>query len=237
MELLKFIRTELVERMLKEDDIYKKITKALDNKTPLSIVRIGDGEALALAQENLLPIDEIKLRGPFLNYAGINIPDLKARDDLCSAIIKADIVGIPTSPMENFMPLTLHAFDSNSINPFKLTLTHSLINYTLYLHGYLAKLLTRNDLRVLLVGNRMSELEPILNKKHINIVGSIYPVNGVNDSPRILKEMSSYDFDLALVSAGISSVIICSKITQFQNVVAMDLGHLCDEIIQGKKTF
>lgn len=235
MELLNFLKIELVERMLKEEDIYKKILRALKNRSSLSIVRIGDGEALTIAQENLLSIDEIKRRGPFLDYAGVNVPDLKSRDELCSAIINADIVGIPTAPLENFMPLTLHAFDANNINPFKLNLTHSLINYTLCLEGYLSKILSIKGLKILLVGNPMAKLEPVLKQKHINIVKSIYPVNGVEDHERVIKEMSNYSFNLALVSAGISAVLICSKITKLKNVVALDFGHLSDEIIKDIK--
>lgn len=235
MKLLKFIRAELVERMLGEEDIYNQIVKALDNKNPLSIVRIGDGEALTLAQKSLFSIEEVKKRGSFLNYAGVDVPDLKSRDDLRNAILNAHIVGIPTSPLENFMPLTLHAFDSNDINPFKLNLTHSLINYTLCIEGYLSKLLTRKGLRVILVGNQMSELEKILSQKNISIVKSIYPVKGVTDHERVVKEMCFYDFDIALVSAGIPAVIICSKISKLKKVVALDFGHLSDEIIQGAK--
>ncbi|WP_432665333.1 GT-D fold domain-containing glycosyltransferase [Wukongibacter baidiensis] len=235
MKLLEFLRAELVERMLNERDIYNQIVIALNKKSALSIVRIGDGEALTLAQNGLFSIDEIKKRGPFLSYAGVNVPDLKSKDDLCKAILNADIVGIPTSPLENFMPLTLHSFDSNNINPFKLNLTSSLINYTLFIEGYISKILYRSGLRVLLVGNRMSELERILSQKNINIVKSIYPVKGVTDHERIVKEMYLYDFDIALVSAGISAVMICSAITKLKNVVALDFGHLSDEIIKGAK--
>lgn len=236
VELLNFLRTELIENMLREKDIYTKIMKALKYRSPLSIVRIGDGEALTIAQECLLDIDEVKKRGPFLDYAGVNVPDLKSRDDLCEAIINADIVGIPTSPLENFMPLTLHAFDANNINPFKLNLTHSLINYTLCLEGYLSKVLNTTGLKVLLVGNPMAKLEPVLKQKNVDIVKSIYPVNGVNDHERIIKEMNNYKFHLALVSSGISAVPICSKITRLKNVVALDFGHLSDEIIKDEKT-
>ncbi len=57
-------------------DVAARIVYALDNRQPLSLIRLGDGELLTMAQESVHDIDYVRRAGVFLPYAGVNIPDL-----------------------------------------------------------------------------------------------------------------------------------------------------------------
>ena len=87
--------------------------------------------------------------------------------------------------------------------------------------------------KVLLIGNRAPELQQVLASTGINIVESISPVKGVHDVDRVMSEVSQYNFDLALVSAGIATSIICCRIAKQIGKIALKFGHLADELISG----
>jgi hypothetical protein len=86
-------------RLLSEYDVLKKIKTALELKKPFSLVRIGDGENIVLAQENFLTRKEV-LNSYWVKQSetgkgkGVTLPCLKLRDRMVKAIHKASVVGI-----------------------------------------------------------------------------------------------------------------------------------------------
>lgn len=218
--------------LLSGADVASRIQRALERKEPLSIVRLGDGEALVLAQEVVLDIPTIERRAPWLSRAGVEVPDLAARDALKEAVLRADIVGVPTSRIHNHQPLLFKAFEALEVNWKRLVLTHATINYIVQKEGLLRGAIGKRG--VLLVGNHAQELRGVLKAAGVRVKGAIGPVNGVRDVERVMEQVRSHDFDVAFVAAGIAAVILAQRIATEMGKVALDFGHLADELIHGQ---
>ncbi|AKL95230.1 hypothetical protein CACET_c17820 [Clostridium aceticum] len=224
------------ESLLSADEVTEKMYTAYRKKQGLSIVRLGDGEALALAQEVVLSCDEIKKR-KWLPYAGLTVPDLKSRDELAASVKRADIVGVAMNQLPDFTPLLLKGFEAHHIDIKQMTLTNACINYFLMENQRFKKFLLQNPKpRVFLIGNKVDRLLPFLTKEGVRVVGLLKAVRGLKDCSKIVKLTSLYRdrFDVVLVSAGIPAVIISERIAKEYNVIALDFGHAADLIIKRK---
>lgn len=221
-------------RLLSAAEVARRLNEALDSSSPLSVIRLGDGELLTLAQELVLNTDEVRKEGHFLSYAGVRLPDLKARDMLAASVRKADIVGIPKLRLPNFQPLGFSVFKAHGIDYRKLQLTLSTVNYALHLEGLLGGILAGR--RVLVVGNSAPGLSRVLSGRGIEVAGTVSPVEGIHDIPRIMDEIRGHSFDIALVGAGIPAVIITERIASELGKVAVDFGHLADSLASGEAT-
>jgi hypothetical protein len=109
-----------------------------------------------------------------------------------------------------------------------LRLTSSTINYSLQELGYLSRLLAGR--RVLLIGNVAEPLVQALANQGVQIAGTVSPVRGMNDLYRVVGEAENYDFDLALVAAGIAAVPICVHLAERTGKVAINFGHQANVI-------
>lgn len=218
--------------LLTVEQVGDRIIQALDAKQPLSIVRLGDGELLTLAQEIVMPIDTVRREGRFLEYAGVKVPDLDIRNRLAEAVLKADIVGIPRTRMPNYQPLVAPVFQAYNIPFADRQWTDSLVNYGLCQAGYLMRILQSR--RVLVIGNMAEPLSAVLAGSGIAIAGVITPVNGARDAARIVELAKHYDFDIALVSAGIAAVLIAEELARLTGKVAIDFGHMANAIVKGE---
>lgn len=221
-------------RLLSAAEVARRLNEAVDSSSPLSVIRLGDGELLTLAQELVLNMDEVRKEGHFLSYAGVHLPDLKARDMLAASVRKADIVGIPKLRLPNFQPLGFSVFRAHGIDYRKLQLTLSTVNYALHLEGLLGGILAGR--RVLVVGNSAPGLSRVLSGRGIKVAGTVAPVEGIHDIPRIMDEIRGHPFDIALVGAGIPAVIITERIASELGKVAIDFGHLADSLASGEAT-
>ncbi|WP_253300950.1 GT-D fold domain-containing protein [Paenibacillus lautus] len=221
-------------RLMSAAEVAGRINEALDSSSPLSVIRLGDGELLTLAQEMVLNEDEVRKEGHFLSYAGVCLPDLKARDMLAVSVRNADIVGIPKLRLSNFQPLCFSVFKAHGIDYRKLQLTLSTVNYALHLEGLLPGILAGR--RVLVVGNSAPGLSRVLSDRGIKVTGTVAPVEGMHDIPRTMDEIRGRPFDIALVGAGIPAVIITERIASELGKVAIDFGHLADSLSSGEST-
>lgn len=221
--------------LLTAEQVGERIVAALDSHARFSLVRLGDGELLTLAQETVMPIDRVRAEGGFLEYAGVKVPDLAARDRLAEAVKRASVIGIPKLRQPNFQPLAFAAFRAFGIDYRSLALTDSLVNYYLYHAGYLSRI--TQGRRVLVIGNKAAGLAEVLATNGVAIAGVIASVCGVGDVPRVLEAAACCKFDVALVSAGISAVLIAEHIATVMGKVAIDFGHLADAIEKGEAPF
>jgi hypothetical protein len=213
-------------------EVVGQIVQAMDNHLPLSVVRLGDGELLTMAQDTIYSASQIRNQWPFLSYAGVDVPDYVARDQLSQAVREATIVGIPLLRVPNFQHLAFQIFDSCGLNYRAMQLTHSTINYAIYLeHGIPSIIAGR---KVLVIGNQAAALSNYLQGYGYTVVGAVSPVQGVHDIDRVMQEVSQYEFDIALVAAGIPAVIIVSRIATELGKVAIDFGHLADSMAKGE---
>lgn len=231
---LQYFRTSMMPIMGTED-VVARIVYALDNGLPLSLIRLGDGELLTMAQEAVYDIDYVRRAGPFLAYAGVHVPDLEARDQLVQAVRSATIVGIPLVRAPHFQHLAIQLFDHFGIPYRSMAVTHSTINYAMYLERALPRILAGR--RVLIVGNQAGPLAHIMSERGVAVTGVVSPVNGVRDASRIVEEVAAHDFDIALVSSGIAAVVIVSRIAAEFGKVAIDFGHLADSFVGGEAIY
>lgn len=221
-------------RLMSPAEVAGRVKEALASRSPLSVIRLGDGELLTLAQEMVLSEDEVRKEGHFLDYAGVRLPDLKARDMLAASVRNADIVGIPKLRMSNFQPLGFSVFKAHGIDYRKLQLTLSTVNYALHLEGLLTEILAGRQ--VLVVGNSAPGLSRVLSDRGIQVTGTVAPVEGMNDISRTMEEIRDCSFDIALVGAGIPAVVITERIASELGKVAIDFGHLADSLVSGETT-
>lgn len=223
---------DLEKRLISPDEIINRISQAYKLKKKLSLVRLGDGEALALAQDLVLPCSEVRKRN-FLPYAGLVVPNLKARDEVAESVKKASIVGVAMNNLPDFTPLLMSALEAHNININNLQLTNACINYFLLEKDRLKKFLLKEPRpRVLLIGNKTDKLATIMRKSEVRVIAAIKPVMGVRDWRRVMKTVAQYKFDIALVSAGIAAVMISEKIANHMNKIAIDFGHVANVIIK-----
>ncbi|ANE48779.1 hypothetical protein SY83_07210 [Paenibacillus swuensis] len=214
--------------------IAEELRAAMDEHRPYAIVRLGDGELLTMAQDVLMPAHDVLKAGPFLAYAGVAIPDSSARELLVQAVSQADRVGIPQSRHPHFQKLMFPVFRAHHLDFRSMPLTLSTINYQLYEMGLLLPLLTGR--RVLLVGDAAPDLAVKLVEHHgIAVTGTVSPVNGMRDMDRVMGEIAGFQYDIALVSAGVPAVVIVSRIARELGKVALDFGHMADYIAYGKQ--
>ncbi|WP_246073182.1 GT-D fold domain-containing glycosyltransferase [Paenibacillus dokdonensis] len=221
--------------LLRPEEVHQRLEHSLAGGQPLSVVRLGDGELLALAHDTVLPLEHARSAGHFLTAAGMTLPDYHARSILADAVRKADIIGIPFSRLPTYQGLLFPVLRYYGIDYGPLIFTTSTINYALHEYGFLQSLL-RNK-QVLVIGNLAEELARKLTVSMVHVAGVISPVNGFPDIPRVLSEASMHSFDIALVASGIPAVVICQRIATELGKSALDFGHLADKLISGELSY
>lgn len=219
-------------RLKTPSEVYKAFERALHEREPLSLIRLGDGELLTLAHDTVLPTEQVQRYGTFLPYAGVDLPDRAAREALAGALRQADLVGVPESRHPFFQGLLFPVLRYYGLDYRALKMTSSTINYALNEEGWLRKLIAGRGL--LLVGNAAPALAERLAAEGCRICGVIAPVNGIHDADRIVKQAAEIEFDLALVAAGIAAVRICAGIAAESGKAALDFGHLADKLVSGE---
>lgn len=221
--------------VLSPAEIGEQLLHAVQSGTPYGLIRLGDGELLTMAQQSAMDDSEIKRLGFFLSYAGVDIPDRAARDRLLAGMREADAIGIPLSRKRAFQPLFLQVLHAHGLDYRTLPLTHSLVNYELYRQGYINRLLGAG--RVLVIGNLAKDVAEKLSSNGNRVSGTIQPVCGMPDVPRVLADIEKHSFDFALVSAGIAAVPIVAHIRSSLGKVAIDFGHMADRYVRGGEGF
>lgn len=201
---------------------------ALAEGRPFSVVRLGDGELLTLAHETIISTEEARRRGPFLPYSGVELPAPDVRNALVASLRKADMIGVPRSRHPSFQGLLFPVCNHFGLDISSLRLTSSTINYELQDQGLLLPLLRGR--KVLIAGDHAAGLAQALTKEGIEISGIITPVRGVHDTEAVVIAASQHTFDVALVSAGIAAVLICTEIAGRLGKPAFDFGHLANRM-------
>lgn len=217
-------------RLMNTSEVYAELEAAIRDRAPYSVVRLGDGELMALAQDIVIPAEQTAAQATFLPYAGVTPPDIASRNLLATAIRQATIVGVPLSRRKQFQPLLYPVLRGHHLDVRTMRLTTSTINYGLYQEGLLQRLLQGKNL--LLIGNASPALAELMQSRGYRVTGVIAPVRGMADIDRVVMEAGGVDFDLALVAAGIPAVVIASRIAAELGRAALDFGHLADGIIK-----
>ncbi|WP_134699050.1 GT-D fold domain-containing glycosyltransferase [Ammoniphilus sp. YIM 78166] len=232
------------EQFLTVCQVLKMIQNAMDQKIPFSLVRVGDGENLILAQESVMPIKEV-LKKKWAKKAnrgekGVYLPNLTLRNQMVEAIKKADVVGIPfltNDPIKaehNIKrPLTEAAFDYYSIHPRHVC--HTFVNRVLAQKREFWNLLKGK--RVLLVGGWAEQVRKILMLEPYGLDNILtIPFFHNKEMETTIHNISklSNQFDIALVSCGVNAVVLSQHIAEKTGKVAIDFGKNLMFIVQQK---
>lgn len=215
--------------------VLKMIQIALKQKRPFSLVRIGDGENIVLAQNVFLSPREV-LKTYWVKQSdsgrgkGVTLPNLNLRNKLVKAIRLADLVGIcrqkndeVSVPSKYKRELTNKLFDHFHLNPSNLCyvfVNRKIVSYRLFwelIHRY----------RTLLISKWAEAYAEIINREYADLkprIAGCVNFTHYQQIPTILGLIDKYRFDLALISAGVNSVILAPAIAETYGKVALDFG-------------
>lgn len=225
-------------------EVICKIKDALDEKKPLSIVRVGDGENICLTQYKVWPIKRtLATRWAKLSrrsdQKGVRLPNKELLKKLVKSLKRADIVGIPYyndpeihADQMYLRTLTDEVFEKHDIRPNLLCHTfvnRHMVEYPEFwgmLRGKRVAFISRwgKDFRKL-VNNQYSELD-------IQFV-KVIRMKNFKKIPKVIRQMEKVNCDIVFISAGVNAVILAQKLAEEQNRVAIDFGKAAAFMLTG----
>lgn len=213
------------QSILSVSEITEKIKKALAARRPLSLGRLASGEAFTLAHDKIIPAHRIPW---WVEYAGVKLPNEKARQDLLAAVREADIVGLSTDYQHwESAPLLEQALTLLKVKP--KCITNSTINWHLHKNDRLYRLMGKEP--TVLVGRLAAEAAPNLIKKGVNLIYT-ESLEGFDDLSRVEKSLlARSQFRIALVAAGIPATILCPRLAKKIGCIAIDYGHVINDLL------
>ena len=212
--------------LLDAHDVAYRLRRALEERRPLALILLGRAETLLLAQGTILSPQQVREQGAFLLPPGMPIPDFQARRDILDAIADADLIGLPLQRGDLDQPLCAAACAAAGLRLDPARLAGAQIARQLWQEGLLPELLAGR--RVLVIGGTAAPLADVLAGHGVQVAGVIGPVRGSRDVPPVLERCREVDFDIALVAAGVSSCILCTRIRRQRGRVAVGLGAWVD---------
>lgn len=228
-----------MKKYLTQEEIINQIKNAIDNNKGFSLVRIGDGELVILAQEIILSHKTIMSNYGWaynsLSYCGTPLPNIKIRDSMNKAVKNADIVGVfeETIYDERFNPACMDVARFNTLVFDKLDFYSEQICYA-FENIYLPMNYKFIELIIkyppLIIGGETDKFVDFLSKTlKLNIQQGI-PIKDYFELDKCINEISKTDFKWALVSAGANALPICDYIKSIGKV-GVDFGHAPDYIM------
>ncbi|MEW9672182.1 GT-D fold domain-containing glycosyltransferase [Ammoniphilus sp. 3BR4] len=230
-------------RPLTKNQVLQAIGAALKDKRPFSVVRVGDGENIVLAQYDLLPEKELKKTAVGSQWpshpAGVRLPDTKARDEVLASLKSVDLIGILPyndkriyAPDKYKRPLTDKIFEYHGISP-KAT-------FDAYMFR---NILSDSSFWKLMVGKRIAVISKWAVQfkvaaqyaaHHWNFsIASTLNINNYYNIPKVLKQLESLDFDIAFLGAGVGAIVLSQQIAERFGKVAIDIGQGISNVAKG----
>jgi hypothetical protein len=203
------------------------IRDAFRTRRSFALVRIGDGEALTMAQGTVRSPEDVAGRA-FLRHAGVTAPDLLARDRVVEAVRRADLVGVAVRrDLPDFAPLTEEVFAYYGLRPSRLC--DCCVNYALQGEGLLQPLLAGQ--RLFLVNRRWRLWAEALRRLYgLTVVGGA-TVDHFGQAEAAVAAAGRYHFDLALLAAGVPATWLAVSLARRYRCIALDIGRLADLMI------
>jgi hypothetical protein len=225
-------------------DLLKTIEDALKNQKAFSLVRIGDGENLVMSQHHVWPVSKV-LQERWAIKAnrgekGLTLPNLHLRNAVISSVKKATVVGI-LPPRDNTIkapdylkrPLTDEVFSYYKIEP--PLICHAGVNRELAKMEEFWSLLSGR--RILIITREAAKLKERLEQEPYNqkIVHAL-PFDQWSEYRNTMKWVIAHknSFDVALISCGVSAVVLAEQIAAKSGKVALDFGKANNIILKGR---
>ncbi|TBL78638.1 GT-D fold domain-containing glycosyltransferase [Paenibacillus thalictri] len=221
-------------RNLDKAALLNKIRFALDHSLPFSLVRVGDGENIVLAQDSVWSISKVLAErwAIFANkgFKGVTLPNLNLRDALVEAIRKADVVGLldPNDKVIVASPGVKRQLTDKIFHHYKLRpeLTcNAVVNRELVSERKFWALLRGR--RILVITRYPEQLKRKLIERQpdLTVVMTI-KFSHYGQMENTLKTIAANkaQFDIALISCGVNAVILAQKVAEFAGKVGIDFG-------------
>ncbi|NLG83998.1 MAG: hypothetical protein GX493_05180 [Firmicutes bacterium] len=207
--------------------VAEAIAAVAQNRQPFALIRIGDGEALTLAQGTVRPWAYVAAKG-FLRTAGVIVPDRAARERVAFAVRHADVVGVAARrDLPDFAPLTEEVFRYFGLAPRRIC--DCCINYALQESGLLVPLLAGR--RLFLVNRRWRAWAAALRRLYgLEVIGGA-GIDHCGQAEAVLAAAARHRFDFALLAAGVPATWRAVVLARRHRCVALDLGRLADLMI------
>lgn len=220
------------------------ITK-LEKKQPYAVVSVGATEAFVMAQYTLFSEAEIMSHPETLianrgkqsgfEHRGIRLPNIELRNEMIKAVKKADIVGYNTI-VKSAQTMTEDVFEIYDIKP-PLLFEANIRRVIMFSQKERFENMLAGQ-KILLIGSLANQAKLSLEQKYkkklgLHIVGAL-SINEYNEISQIKDQIAKYDFDLCLLSAGSSAVILSTYISHFFGKVAFDIGWGLQSLITGR---
>ncbi|SEN04806.1 GT-D fold domain-containing glycosyltransferase [Paenibacillus sp. OV219] len=226
--------------------VLDRILYSLDRRLPLSVVSVGVTETHVLAQYEVYSEEQF-MNHPeahVANYSkvtrghqhrGITFPNIEARDATLEAVENADIVGINIR-VSRSGEFTRKVFDFYGIAPQFVFEAYTrrvmMISRQQKFHDML------KNRKIAIVCGYADEVKKALENQlqatlNFQITGMI-KIERYEDIPRVKQEISACEFDLCLLAAGTSAVILAPYIARELGKVAFDLGQGMETLITGQ---
>lgn len=222
-------------QLISTAEVLNRIQIALLHKNPFSLVRIGDGENIVLAQNVLLSPKEV-LNTYWVKQSdtgrgkGVTLPNLNLRNQMVKAIRRADLVGIcrqkndeVSVPSKYKRELTNKLFERFHLKPSNLCyvfVNRKMVSYRLFweiIHRY----------RTLLISKWAEAYAEKITREYTDLkprIAGCLDFTHYKQIPDILEEIGKYRFDLALISAGVNSVLLAPAVAERYGKVGVDFG-------------
>jgi len=221
-------------KFLSHSKVLSMIKRSMKAKRPFSLVRVGDGENIVLAQKGVWSIKKV-LRTNWAknsrrtNKKGVRLPNIKLRNQMIHALRRASVVGIPhrrekeiKASKKYLRPLTEKAFKKYKIKPRNVC--HTFINRHLPESSDFWEMLKGK--RVILISSWANQFQRYVKRNYPRHRIRIIPVRFSNyrQMNKILRKVKPIKADIVLVSAGVNAVVLVEKLARLQKRVAMDFG-------------
>lgn len=216
--------SKLIDHVLSPKKVAEAFRRGMEEKKPISSVNLGDGEIYFLGYQRVPGFEELN-PSTALKYYEKYFTDEPVRDAVLDGVQHANIVAMPTCVFVGTWPKATYFLEYYDIPTERIC--DSYMGRHLHSTGLLYEMLQHK--RVLLLGNHALNLVPFLEKHQIKLAGHT-TVDNFEDLPRVKEYVSKVDFDMALVSAGIPTLILAPWITQTLGRCAMDFGCTVDHL-------
>jgi hypothetical protein len=238
-----------VSKQLTSGEIMDRILECLEKQRSLSIVSVGQTEAVVLGQDQFHTDPILKnFQGHFKRekkiankgiqegfyHRGIRFPNPIAQMEGIAAVNTADIIGYNTIE-ENSKEITERVFSIYNIEPneyFEANIRR------VFMKSQKEKFeaILRNR-KVLLIGSLAEKAKKGLEERYselgIQVVGAL-PIYSYEDIPTIKKQLKTIDFDICFLGAGINALILAPYIASRYGKIAFDIGSGMQTFITGE---
>lgn len=226
--------------------LLRTIKQAMKAKLPLSVARVGNGENIVLAQYVILKEKRFMKTGTARKWpdhgSGVKLPDTNVRDEVIEALKKVDLVGI--------LPYDDERIKTKS--KFKRELTDKVFQYYHYTPKLTFDAVAFRDLLMtrsfwkLMRGKRIvilskwgedfrKQTKSSSKQWGFKIVKTV-PIENYYGIPQALGQLENISFDVALLAAGVGSIVLSQQIAERFNKVAIDVGKGLTFIATGEQS-